>query len=190
MEGKVQADSVVIVGVLPPGFRYDNRDLWLPLNRFWGNIDADRGNHWFSGIGRLKADSLERARADLDAVSRDLEQQFPATNKAVRVIAVPMIDYYAGSSRTPLLLLMGAVGFVMLIACTNVVLPVALRERIGRSREIAVRLALGVDRLRLLRLLMSESLIVAVIGGVAGVLLSMWAVALGDRLPTAFVTAS
>ncbi|HEY3738631.1 MAG TPA: FtsX-like permease family protein, partial [Bryobacteraceae bacterium] len=136
----------------------------------------DRGNHWFSGVGRLKPGvSIERARADLDAVSRDLEQQYPATNKGVRALPASMIDYYAGSSRTPLLLLMGAVGFVMLIACTNVVL-LLLARIIGRSREIAVRLALGVDRWRLLRMLLAESLIVAVTGGLAGVLLSMWAV--------------
>ncbi len=96
MEGK-QADSVVIVGVLPPGFRYDNRDLWLPLDRFWGAIDASRGNHWFSGVGRLKPGvSLEQARADLNSISLDLEKQYPSTNQAVRAVAESAIDWYTG----------------------------------------------------------------------------------------------
>jgi hypothetical protein len=98
MEGQ-QADSIVVVGVLPPGFRYANRDRWLPLNRFWGAIDADRGNHWFSGVGRLKPGvTLERARADLDSISRDLEQQYPATNKDVRAVPESLVGFYAGNT--------------------------------------------------------------------------------------------
>jgi predicted permease len=175
IEGQ-KADSIVIVGVLPPGFRYDNRDLWLPLNRFWGTIDADRGNHWFSGVGRLRPGvSLERARTDLDAVSRDLERQYPSTNKAVRAVAEGLVNYYAGNTRIPLLLLLGAVGFVLLIACTNVV-HLLLARTVGRRREIAVRLALGADRLRLLRLLLSEGLVIAATGGIGGALFSLGAV--------------
>ena len=175
MEGQ-QADSIVIVGILPPGFRYDNRDLWLPLNRFWGSIDALRGNHWFSGVGRLKPGvNLERARAELASISRDLEQQYPATNKDVRAVPESLVGFYAGKTRTPLLLLLGAVGFVLLIACSNVV-HLLLARAVGRSREISVRLALGVNRLRLLRLLLAESLVIAATGGAAGVLLSLWAV--------------
>jgi putative ABC transport system permease protein len=175
MEGQ-KADSIVIVGVLPPGFRYENRDLWLPLNRFWGSIDADRGNHWFSGVGRLKPGmTLERARAELDTISRDLEQQYPSTNKDVRVVPESLVSYYAGNTRVPLLLLLGAVEFVLLIACANVV-HLLLARTVGRSREIAVRLALGASRLRLVRLLVAESLVIAAAGGAAGVLLSLWAV--------------
>jgi predicted permease len=171
-----QADSIVIVGVLPPGFRYDNRDLWLPLNRFWGSIDANRANHWFQGVGRLKPGvTLERARAELDSISRDLEQQYPASNKDVRAVPESLVGFYAGKTRMPLLLLLGAVGFVLLIACSNVV-HLLLARTVGRSREIAVRLALGANRLRLVRLLLAESLVIAAAGGAAGVLLSLWAV--------------
>jgi predicted permease len=174
-EGK-QADSVVIVGVLPPGFRYDNRDLWLPLNRFWGPVDADRGNHWFSGIGRLKPGvTLQQARARLDSVSRDLEIQYPGTNKAVRAVPESLIEYYTGTVRTPLLLLFAAVAFVLLIACSNVI-HLLMARTMSRGREIAVRLALGADRLRLLRLLFAESLLIAIAGGGLGMLFSSWAV--------------
>jgi putative ABC transport system permease protein len=175
IEGK-QADSIVIVGVLPPDFRYDNRDLWLPLNRFWGKVDADRGNHWFSGVGRLKSGvTLQQARASLDRISRDLEQQYPSTNKGVRTVPESMIDYSTGKVRTPLLLLFAAVGFVLLIACSNVI-HLLMARTVGRGREIAVRLALGADRARLLRLLCTESLVIAIAGGALGILFSSWAV--------------
>jgi putative ABC transport system permease protein len=171
-----QADSVTIVGVLPPDFRYDNRDLWLPLNRFWGKIDADRGNHWFSGVGRLKPGvTLKQAQVSLDRISRDLEQQHPDTNKGVRAFPESMIDYSTGRVRTPLLLLFAAVGFVLLIACSNVI-HLLMARTVGRGREIAVRLALGADRMRLLRLLCAESLVIAIAGGALGILFSSWAV--------------
>ncbi len=170
------ADSIVIGAVLPPDFRYENIDLWLPLNRFWVSIDQVRGNHWFRGVGKLKPGvTLDRVRADLDAIARDLERQYPATNKDVRPIAAWLNDYYTVNVRTPLLLLLGAVGFVMLIACGNVV-HLLLTRTLGRGREIAVRLALGAARWRLLQLLLAESLIIAVAGGALGVLLSYWGV--------------
>lgn len=175
-QGKT-AGSFVIGAVLPPDFRYEGIDLWLPLNRFWGPIDEMRSNHWFRGIGKLKPGvTLDQARVELDAIARDLEQQYPATNKNVRPMAALLIDYIAGRVRTPLLLLLGAVGFVMLIACGNVV-HLLLTRTLGRSREIAVRLALGAARARLLQLLLAESLLIAVAGGLAGILLSHWGVA-------------
>lgn len=175
-EGKF-AQSMIVGGVLPADFRYENIELWLPLNRFWGAIDEMRDNHWFRGIGKLKPGvRLSRARAALDGIARDLERQYPATNRGVRPRAAYLNDYYAGRVKTPLLLLLGAVGFVMLIACGNAV-HLVLTRTLGRSREIAVRLALGATRGRLLQLLLAESLWIAVAGGLAGVLLSYWGVA-------------
>ncbi len=175
-EGKT-AESIVVGAVLPPDFRYENIDLWLPLNRFWGQVDEMRDNHWFRGIGKLKPGvTLDRARTELDAIARDLERQYQATNQNVRPMVAGLIDYYAGRVRTTLLLLFGAVGFVMLIACGNVV-HLLLTRTLGRTREMAVRLALGAARGRLLQLLLAESLLIAVSGGAAGVLLSRWAVA-------------
>ena len=172
----ITVDSMVVGAVLPPDFRYENIDLWLPLNRFWGQTDQMRGNHWFRGIGKLKRGvTIERARTDLTAIASDLERQYPATNKNVRPMVAALIDYYSGRVRTPLLLLFGAVGFVLLIACGNVV-HLLLTRTLGRGREFAVRLALGAARGRLLQLLLSESLIIAVTGGLAGDLLAHWAV--------------
>jgi putative ABC transport system permease protein len=170
------ADSMVIAGVLPPGFRFSNIDLWLPLNRFWGRIDADRGNHWFLGLGKLKSGvTLEQARAELNGISRGLEQQYPATNTEVRGVAVPLAERMTGRVRTPLLLLLGAVTFVWLIACGNVV-HLVLTRTIGRNREIAVRLALGASRGRMAQLLLADSLCIALLGGAMGALFAWWGV--------------
>ena len=171
------ADSFIVGAVLPDGFRYENIDLWLPLNRFWTNIDDMRGNHWFRGIGRLKPGvTIDRARAELEGIGQDLERQYPATNKAVRPKVASLIDYYTGGVHDTLILLFGAVGFVMLIACGNVV-HLLLTRTLGRRREIAVRLALGAARGRLLQLLLAEGLLIAAIGGAVGVLLANWGVA-------------
>jgi putative ABC transport system permease protein len=171
------ASSMTVAGVLPPEFRYENIDLWLPFEPFRGQIDDQRGNHWFRGIGKLKAGvPLARAVAELDGIARDLEREYPATNRGVRPMAAYLNDYYAGRVKTPLLLLLGAVGFVMLIACGNAV-HLVLTRTLGRGREIAVRLALGAGRARLLRLLLAEGVWIAAAGGALGVLLAEWGVA-------------
>jgi putative ABC transport system permease protein len=149
-------------------------------------VDVMRGNHWFRGIGKLKAGvPLPRALAELDGIARDLEREYPATNRGVRPRAEYLNDYYAGRVKTPLLLLLGAVGFVMLIACGNAV-HLVLTRTLGRGREIAVRLALGAGRARLLRLLLAEGVWIAAAGGAAGVLLARvgvaWAVATQPRV--------
>lgn len=174
--GNTSADSMIIAGVLPPGFRLGNIDVWLPLQRFFGPIDMSRGNHWFVGIGRLKKEAtLARARTELDAISADLERHFPETNTKVRAIAVPMVEALTGRVQTPLLMLLGAVTFVWLIACGNVV-HLMLTRILGRDREIAVRLALGASRWRLVQMLLAESFWVATLGGALGGLLASWSV--------------
>ena len=170
------ADSLVIVGVMPPGFDYDTVEFWLPLGRFPMPPDTMRGNHWFAGVGRLNPGvSMPRARNELVAISAALEKEYPESNKGVRAVVQSMSDYYAGRVKTPLMILFWAVALVMLIACGNVV-HLVLTRTLSRGREMAVRLALGANRLRLVRLLLSEGLMLSVAGGLFGVLAAQWVV--------------
>ncbi len=170
------AKSITVVGVLPEGFDYDAIDMWAPLGRFPAAPDTMRDNHWFLGVGRLNPGvSMERARSELAAVSAALEREHPATNKGVRVEVVSFADYYAGKIKTPLVILFWAVGFVMLIACGNVV-HLVLTRTLARGRELAVRMAMGARGWRLTWLLLAEGLVLAIAGGGLGLLAAAWAV--------------
>ena len=167
-------DALTITGVLPPGFDYDTVEVWLPLGRYPMAPDSMRDNHWFAGVGRLKPGAgIRQARAELQSISAALEKEYPQTNKGVRAVVQSLSDYYAGRTKTPLLVLFWAVAFVMLIACSNVV-HLALTRTLSRRREIAVRLALGASQMQLVKLLLSEGLVLAVAGGALGVLAAQW----------------
>jgi predicted permease len=170
------ADSLTIVGVLPEGLEYDTVEFWVPIGRLPMKPDAMRDNHWFAGLGRLNPGiTLDRARKDLQAVSIALEKEHPDTNKGIRVELQSLADYYAGRIKTPLVILFWAVGFVMLIACGNVV-HLVLTRTLARGREMAVRMALGASAWRLTWLLLSEGMLLAVAGGALGVLAASWVV--------------
>ena len=172
-----RGNSVVIVGVLPPGVSYDNIEMWLPLGRFPMPPDAMRDNHWFSAIGRLKPGaSVDAASREVEAISAALEKEYPATNKNIRAHLASLSDYYARRVKMPLLILFWAVAFVMLIACGNVV-HLMLTRTLSRNREMAVRLALGAGAWRLLRLLLCEGALIASAGGAIGLLVARWLVA-------------
>jgi putative ABC transport system permease protein len=169
-------DSLTITGVLPPGFGYETVEFWLPLGRYPMAPDTMRANHWFAGVGRLRPGlTIPRARAELLSISTELEKEHPNTNKGVRVVIQSLSDYYAGRAKAPLLLLFWAVGFVMLIACGNVV-HLVLTRTLSRGREMAVRLALGASSTQLVRLLLSEGLLLSLAGGAIGVLSAQWMV--------------
>ena len=162
--------------MLPAGFDYDNVEFWLPMNRYPMAPDTMRDNHWFAALGRLAGGvSMERARPELLSISAALEAEYPKTNKGVRASIQSLSDYYAGRAKTPLLLLFWAVALVMLIACGNVV-HLVLTRTLSRGREIAVRLAMGANSARLVRLLLSEGLLLSMAGGVLGVLAAHWMV--------------
>jgi putative ABC transport system permease protein len=167
--------AYTIIGVMPAGFAFPERaTLWRPLP-----IDPatlDRGPHYLNVVGRLKPDvMLAQAQADMSALAARLSQQHPEKTSGHGVKIVGLADIVVGDIGRALFVLLGAVGFVLLIACAN--LANLMLARIGgREREIAVRTALGASRLRIVRQLLTESLLLAVAGGGIGLLLASWAV--------------
>lgn len=168
--------SYTIVGVMPRGFIFPDRtvQMWTPI----GFSDAElvnHGSHYLHVIARLKAGvSLKSANADLSMVAQRLQKQFPDTNTKEGAFAVPLRDRLTGNSRLAALILLGAVGFVLLIACANVANLLLVRAA-GRQKELAMRVALGAGRARIIRQLLTESILLSVIAGCAGLLLAITA---------------
>jgi putative ABC transport system permease protein len=171
----------VIVGVMPAGMRFPSRltDVWLSLGPFIPTFPASRGSHpGLFAVARLKPGvSFEAAVADMDTVARRIGAAYPDTNKNLAASMTLYYEQIVRGIRPTLVVLLGAVGFVLLIGCANLAnLMLARSER--RQREIAVRSALGAERRRIIQQLMTESLLLAVAGGALGVLLATWIVKL------------
>jgi putative ABC transport system permease protein len=174
-----------IVGVMPAGFQFpissDARDLWLTMARREevdtpGDtpITAQRGDHQFQAIARLREGvTAEQANADLKSISQSLSKEHPDSNSHTGIAAIPELQNLIGNVRTPLMVLLAAVGLVLLIACANVANLLLVRGS-DRSREIGVRAALGASRYRLIRQLVTESVALSVAGSVLGVLFASW----------------
>jgi predicted permease len=171
-----------IVGVVPASFtgRSDASEVWVsmiastpPQGR------AQRGSRGFPALARLAPGvSLTTARADATNVAKQLEQAYPQTNEKRGIEVSPLVNEVFGQIRPAISLLFGAVAFVLVIACASVASLLLARTE-SRRREFSLRRAIGADETRLLRLMLSESAWVVVLGGTAGCLLSMWA---GDAL--------
>ncbi|HTK53283.1 MAG TPA: ABC transporter permease [Gemmatimonadaceae bacterium] len=166
-----------VVGVMPKGFAYP------PSAEAWSPFAADsqamhRGSRFIRGVGRLSAAAtIEQGTTELNAISKRLEQTYPGSNTGWRATARPIEDAVVGRAPAILYTFLGAVGFVLLIACANVA-NLLLARASGRAREVAVRKALGASSWVLTRQLLTESIVLAVGGATLGVLLSLWEVRL------------
>jgi putative ABC transport system permease protein len=166
-----------VVGVVPHELgEMVAADLWLPTAINPNN--PERRNHQFGIVARLKPGvSVAQARAEMNVIARRLESAYPATNTGWGVTLFPMAEMYTGRIRPVLLILLGAVGLLLLIACANLA-NLLLARAATREKEIAIRGALGAGRLRLIRQLLSESLVLALAGGALGLVLAAWGVRL------------
>jgi len=173
---KLDSDTVTVIGVMPPRFElFTKPDLLTPLS---GSLDPnspwfDRGNHMgLYALGKLrKGISVSQAETEMRQIAAQLEKEYPAVNSGHGVLTQALQTSVVHDVRSTLLVLMGAVGFVLLIACVNVA-NLSLARSLVRQQEMGIRMALGAGRGRLIRQSLSESLLLSILGGLAGILVA------------------
>jgi putative ABC transport system permease protein len=176
---QLDGESFTVVGVLPGTFKFpENVDLWIPFSFTAADWQSDRMHYYVEVVGRLKSGVTEaQAKAELETIVERLAPAFPAFKKNWGITLVPLHEQVVGKISPTLWILFGAVGFVLAVACVNVA-NLLLARAVTRQKEMTIRVALGAGRVRLIRQLLTESLLLSVIGGVVGVGLAVIAVKL------------
>ena len=186
---ELNGESYLVVGVMPPDFEFPptftatiasskltipNADLWIPLTT---DVLPDvRGVRGLLMIGRLKSNvTMGQARAEMDIIAKRLEKEYPGPNEGMEVSLIPLRTQITGDIQLPLLILLAATGFVLLIACADVA-NLLLARTIVRREEIAIRIALGASRFRLIRQMLTESALLGLVSSLLGLLFAYWCV--------------
>jgi putative ABC transport system permease protein len=178
----LDSTNYTVIGVIPAsfhfwGWNFHRSDVYVPIGQNKDSIFRDRRvGMGMDAVGRLKPGvTFEQARADLDALGQHLAQEYPESNKDTGIAMLPLKESVVGDIQPYLLVLLASVGFVLLIACVNVA-NLMLARSTGRTREFAIRIALGAGRVRVLRQILTESVLLALAGGAMGLLIAAWGV--------------
>jgi predicted permease len=185
----LDGESYTVIGVAPESFQFPRAkelpyfmgvstqtDLWRPMTLGDDFVNRTRANHQLCVMAKLKPGvTRERAQSEMTAIAERLEQSYPDSNQGIGVKVVPLSEQVVGNVKAALWVLMGAVALVLLIACANVA-NLLLARSSARQKEIAIRTALGASRVRVLRQLLTEALLLSLTAAVVGTLLSLWSI--------------